>query len=66
MCIRDSVETGEIERLTQGDCAIYGWSKASDCDKFALAVTSPEVIGDIWTVSYTHLDVYKRQVLQRL
>lgn len=43
-----SVETGEIERLTQGDCAIYGWSKASDCDKFALAVTSPEVIGDIW------------------
>jgi acylaminoacyl-peptidase len=42
------LETGEIRKLTHGDSSIYGWSKADDCDKFALSVTSPEVVGDIW------------------
>lgn len=48
-----ALETGEIQQLTQGDCSVCGWSKAHDVDIFALNVTSPEVIGDVWRFDLT-------------
>jgi dipeptidyl aminopeptidase/acylaminoacyl peptidase len=44
------VDTRAVNLVAGGNSAIYGWSKAASCDKFALAVTSPEVICDIWSL----------------
>jgi dipeptidyl aminopeptidase/acylaminoacyl peptidase len=45
-----NAEGGEIQKITGGDCAIYGWSKGKDSERFALAVTSPGLICDIWAL----------------
>ena len=44
------VDTMSINHVAGGKSAIYGWSKAVSCDKFAVAVTSPGIIGDLWCV----------------
>ena len=38
----------ELSPITRGNHGIYGWSKAPSHDVFALALTSPEIISDIW------------------
>ncbi len=48
-----NTETTEITQITWGNSAVYGWSKAVGSDKFALAVTSPELICDIWSLDLT-------------
>ena len=56
MCIRDSPNTGEIlvmaSRKLVGDKII---------DNVNSILISPITPGSVVTVSYTHLDVYKRQ-----
>ena len=34
-----------------------------DTELYRIMTTKPEEVSSLWTVSYTHLDVYKRQVL---
>ncbi|MGI6162554.1 MAG: prolyl oligopeptidase family serine peptidase [Bacillota bacterium] len=45
-----NTESGDIQKITGGDCAIYGWSKATHSCRFALAVTSPGLVCDIWSL----------------
>jgi len=44
-------DSGEVQRVTSGDCAVYGWSKAEECDALALCVTSFHIIGDLFVLS---------------
>lgn len=44
------VDTMAVDHIVDGKCVIYGWSKAASRDRFAAAVTSPEIICDIWCV----------------
>ena len=66
MCIRDRVEEdGKRERGASGGGGRFGY-------EFFLADLDGEVRADAWAkeavrmapVSYTHLDVYKRQILR--
>lgn len=43
-------ETMAVSKITCGKSVICGWSKATSSDKFAVAVTSPDIICDIWSV----------------
>jgi hypothetical protein len=38
------VDTMAVDHIVDGKCVIYGWSKAASRDRFAAAVTSPEII----------------------
>ena len=53
MCIRDSVEAENKEKLL-AFYENYGFKRFD---------TRQTVLGDAESVSYTHLDVYKRQVI---
>lgn len=44
------VDTMAVSPIVDGKCVIYGWSKSASCDKLAVAVTSPDIICDIWCV----------------
>ena len=53
MCIRDRVKTEELDKTSNSMIFIE-----RDC-----ALSSEEINNRLNTVSYTHLDVYKRQIL---
>ena len=70
MCIRDSHtivsnESAEIIRMFNTAFDALG-AKAGDYYPPALQPKIDELNGWIYAVSYTHLDVYKRQVIARV
>ncbi len=47
------VSSGEISTVTSGNCTVAGWSKADELDSFAVHLSSPATIGDIFVVEDT-------------
>ncbi len=45
-------QTQVTDKLTSGNCTIYGWSKSANSDKFAAAITSYDTICDIWSINF--------------
>jgi dipeptidyl aminopeptidase/acylaminoacyl peptidase len=44
------VESDSISQLTSGDHAIYAWSTDAQCQKICVAVTKPDLPGDLFLV----------------
>ena len=59
MCIRDRCDTNHVLHSDYSEIRIIG--AGADAVDFALVTLCKK--GDIVAVSYTHLDVYKRQRL---
>ena len=47
---RIDVETGKVEPLTQGDQDVYAYSATPDASKFAMAISTPVSIGDLFVL----------------
>jgi dipeptidyl aminopeptidase/acylaminoacyl peptidase len=47
---RIDMETGKVEPLTQGDQDIYAYSATPDASKFAMAISTPVSIGDLFVL----------------
>ena len=61
MCIRDSSITEPVEQI---EAAVASLRKGELSNVEMLTYESEDELGGTITVSYTHLDVYKRQVQQ--
>jgi dipeptidyl aminopeptidase/acylaminoacyl peptidase len=47
---RVHASSGEIEQITSGDCSVLGWKKALEDDTFAVHLSSPALIGDVFVL----------------
>lgn len=44
------ISDGTLAQITVGDSAVFGWSKAAGCNRFAICVTAPQLIGDVFVL----------------
>ena len=45
-----STQTQEVTSITEGDCVITGWSKAVNSPAFAVTLTNPVLVGDVFVL----------------
>ena len=65
MCIRDRLNTEYARILSEHGMMMSGMSPEGDLIEAFELVDHPWFVGTQYPVSYTHLDVYKRQLSER-